>query len=198
MVLWYQYYDRSKPYLKEYKGFNLWYDYNNGKHHDMRRVRTVWLEHWVRRFCRHEAYSRAFGYLIVLPMFLYLYKTYNRFKPEKKKDDTSIYSGAQFVAALGRNQYGFESRVSKSFEHSIGVIMGKEIMSHILQQDSDPFRQSELGDEDQGLAGDFSELDILELRKEKNHLPHVGIVYSRPEMHYLNEKPNDYLSPYKV
>ena len=71
-------------------------------------------------------------------------------------------------------------------------------MSHILQQDSDPFRQSELGDEDQGLAGDFSELDILELRKEKNHLPHVGIVYSRPEMHYLNEKPNDYLSPYKV
>ena len=53
-------------------------------------------------------------------------------------------------------------------------------------------------DDGQGLAGDLSEEDILDLRREKKHEPHIGIVYRHPHKHYLNESPNDLLSPYKV
>ena len=76
--------------------------------------------------------------------------------------------------------------------------MGKEILTHILSQDKDMFRQEELSDEDGGLAGDLTNEDIIDLYKEDKHEPHLGIVYKAPHKHYLNEKPNDFLSPYKV
>ena len=196
-MVWYERLRRDIPYIKEYRHFNLWYDYNNGKHHDMKRVRTIWLEHWIKRMCKHEAYSRYIGMFIVVPMWLWIFSTYKRFKPLPKPEE-SLYSGAQFVASIGRNQFGYETRAAKSFEHAMGVVLGKEILGHILSQDSDVFRQEELQDEDQGLAGDFSEEDVLQLWKEPNHVPHAGIVYFRPEKHYLNEKPNDFLSPYKI
>jgi hypothetical protein len=109
-----------------------------------------------------------------------------------------LYTGPEYIGALGRNPYGYETRVGKSFEHVISVLLGGEIMTHILNQDSDIFRTEELQDEDQGLMGDFSEEDILDLHREKKHEPHLGIVYRHPGKHYLNEKPNDLLSPYKV
>lgn len=194
---WYEHLDRKLPYIKEYRHFNLWYNYNNGQHHDMKRLRTVWMEYWIRRFCKHEAYSRTFMGYVVMPFFLYMYTSYKRFQPLKAQDE-SIYSGSQYVASIGRNHYGFETRAAKSFEHAMSVALGSEILTHILSLDTDFFRAEELGDEDQGLMGDFSEEDIISLRKEENHLPHVGIVYFRPELHYLNAKPNDYLSPYKI
>jgi len=197
-MVWYENLDRSKPYIKDYRGFNLWYDWNNGKHHDMKRIRSVWFNHWLYRMTKHEAHARFFGYMCILPFFSFAFKTINRFRPKVIKEEESLYSSAQFIATISRNQYGFETRASKSFEHAIGVLLGKNMMSHILSQDKDVFRQEELGDEDRGLAGDFTEEDILSLKKEENHLPHVGIVYRRPEKHYLNAKPNDFLSPYKV
>lgn len=109
-----------------------------------------------------------------------------------------MYSGAEYVATLGRNSYGFESRAAKSFEHAISVVLGGEIMTHILNQDADIFRTEELQDEDQGLAGDFTEEDILDLHREKHHEPHLGIVYRHPARHHLNDKASDLLSPYKV
>jgi len=196
-MVWYEKLDRTIPYQKIYRGFNLWYDFNNGKHHDMKRLRTVWLEHWLKRFCKHEAYSRSFIIFCIFPLYGYLFSTYKRFQP-LKKSGTEYFSGAQYVANIGRNHYGFETRATKSFEHAMSTLLGRDILSHILSMDSDVFRKDETGDEDKGLVGDFSEEDIISLKKQENHLPHVGIVYFRPEMHYLNEKPNDFLSPYKV
>lgn len=80
----------------------------------------------------------------------------------------------------------------------MSIILGNEIMNHILSQDADVFRAEELSDDDQGLAGDLSEEDILDLHREKKHEPHLGIVYRHPHRHYLNEKPSDLLTPYKV
>jgi hypothetical protein len=80
----------------------------------------------------------------------------------------------------------------------MGVMLGNEIMNHILSQDSDMFRAEQLGDDGQGLSGDFAEEDILDLHREKKHEPHLGIVYRHPHRHYLNDSPNDLLSPYKV
>jgi hypothetical protein len=109
-----------------------------------------------------------------------------------------LFTGAQYVANIGRNPFGFETRVGKSFEHVISVALGGEIMTHILNQDADMFRTEELQDEDQGLSGDFSEEDILDLYRDKKHEPHLGIVYRHPHRHHLNEAPNDLLSPYKI
>lgn len=196
-MVWYENLDRSIPYTKQYRGWNMWYNYNNGKHHEMRRVRMMWFEHWVKRMVQHEFYMRIFGAWITIPFLFWAFKTYKRFKPLKEEDET-IFSGAQYVASIGRNQFGFETRATKSFEHTLAVLLGSEILGHILSQDSDMFRQEELSDEDSGLAGDFTEDDIVQLRKEPGHVPHVGIVFFHPEKHYLNEKPNDFLSPYRI
>ena len=111
----------------------------------------------------------------------------------------AYFSGAQFVAAIGRNQYGYETRVTKSFEHSLSILLGKEILGHTLSQDFDIFRQEHLADLDSGLAGDMNEEDVLDLMKDNSkHAPHLGICYRNPQHHYLNDKPNDLLSPYRV
>jgi len=44
----------------------------------------------------------------------------------------------------------------------------------------------------------FINKDILDLHRDKKHEPHMGIVYRHPHRHFLNEGPNDVLSPYKV
>lgn len=164
----------------------------------MKRLRFLWTEHWLRRLCKHEAYHRFLLAFVGLPFMAWVLKTRGRFRPLGNTEEESFYSGAQYVASIGRNQFGFETRATKSFEHAMSVILGKDILGHILSQDNDIFRQEELGDEDKGLSGDFAEEDIIDLRKELKHEPHVGIVYFRPDRHYLNEKPNDLLSPYKV
>lgn len=194
---WYENLDRSKPYRKDFRGWNLWYNFNNGKHHEMKRLRTAWLEHWLKRLCKHEGHYRPIAAVIGFPFVAWCFKTWKRFSPLPEPEDT-IYSSSQYIASIGRNQFGFETRAAKSFEHVISVVLGSEILGHILSQDSDIFRQEELGDEDKGLAGDFSEDDIVQLRKPEGHVPHVGIVFFKPERHYLNEKPNDFLSPYKL
>ena len=71
-------------------------------------------------------------------------------------------------------------------------------MSHVFNADSDNFRAEQIGDDDQGLSGDLSEEDILDLYREKNHEPHVGIIYRHPQHHYLNDAPSDLLTPYKT
>ena len=109
------------------------------------------------------------------------------------------FTGAMYIASIGRNQYGYETRVTKSFEHSLSVLLGKEILGHIFSQDFDSFRQEHLADLDSGLAGDMSEEDVLDLMKDiDKHPPHMGVVYRNPHLHYLNDKPNDLLSPYRV
>ena len=80
----------------------------------------------------------------------------------------------------------------------MSVLLGNEIMTHVFNADSDNFRAEQIGDDDQGLSGDLSEEDILDLYREKNHEPHLGIVYRNPQHHYLNDAPNDLLSPYKI
>lgn len=196
-MVWYENLDRSKPYLKNFRGWNLWYNYNNGNHHEMKRLRTSYIEHWLRRMGKHEAHARTFASFVLLPFAFWLFKTFKRFRPVKEEEEM-IYNSDQYVASIGRNPYGFETRATKSFESAIGVLLGKEILNHILSQDSDMFRQEELGDEDDGLVGDFTEDDILNLRKTPGHAPHIGVVLFHPDKHYLNEKPNDFLSPYKV
>lgn len=196
-MVWYEMLDRSRPYVKNHRGWNLWYNYNNGKHYEMHRMKYVYFDHWLRRFTKTEGAFRFVGAYLFLPFLFWAYKTYKRFGIPPKEEE-SLYSEVQQVANLSRNPYGFETRAAKSFEHMLGILLGKEIMGHILSQDSDIFRQEELGDEDEGLVGDFTEEDVLHLRKQVGHSPHVGIVFFEPDRHYLNEKPNDFLSPYKV
>ena len=45
-------------------------------------------------------------------------------------------------------------------------------MTHVFNADSDNFRAEQIGDDDQGLSGDLSEEDILDLYREKimNHI----------------------------
>lgn len=192
---WYENLNRSIPYMKQYRSLNLWYDYNNGKHREIVKPRTLIVDYWIQRFFKHEAHSRLFYAAIGVPCLAWLVSVKGRFAGSKKEEQ-EYYSGAQFVASIGRNSYGFETRAPKTFEHCIGVLLGKEVLGHILSQDSDILRQDEIEDENDGLTSDFSNSDMVDLRKEPNHTPHFGIVYLRPERHYLNAKPSDELSPY--
>ena len=196
-MVWYERLDRTVPYPKNYQGFNLWYNFNNGKHQDMKRVRTWWIDHWIRRMTKHECFNQIFWPMVILPFIAYAFKIRKRFKTLPEQEET-VFSGSQFVAFIGRNHWGYETRASKSFESAINTLMGKDIISHITNQDNDPYRVEELEDEKSGLVGDFTEEDIIELRKQEKHEPHLGIVFRYPEHHYLNEKPNDMLSPYKL
>ena len=45
----------------------------------------------------------------------------------------------------------------------------------------------------------MTEEDILDLMKDDSkHPPHLGVVYRNPQHHYLNDKPSDLLSCYKI
>lgn len=195
--MWYQLLDRSKPYVKDFRRWNMWYDYNNPKHHEIQKLRTSFLEHIGRRLFKHEAYLRFFGAFCFFPFIAFLLKQRSKYKKQKEAQP-SIYSASQLVANIGRNNWGYETRPNSSFEKTISVLIGGDLMNHILQADSNPFRSEESQDEDAGLMGDFTEEDILDLFRETKHEPHLGIVYRRPDKHYLNVAPNDFLSPYKI
>lgn len=160
-------------------------------------MRSLWLEHILKRFTKHEAHTRFFLFFVVGPFLFFLNKSKKRFSKDPEPEPF-LYSGPQYVATIGRNQMGFETRAAKSFEHVMSIILGNEIMNHILNQDGDIFKAEELSDDDQGLTGDLSEEDALDLLRESQHEPHLGIVYRHPHKHYLNEKPNDFLSQYRI
>ena len=80
----------------------------------------------------------------------------------------------------------------------MSVLLGGDILGHILEQDSDLYRAEELADDDDGLAGDLSEEDVADLLRTKHHEAHLGIVFRHNDKHPLNDRPNDYLSPYKL
>jgi len=195
--MWYQLLDRSQPYAKDYRRWNLWYDYNNPKHHEIKRLRTTFIEHIARRLFKHEAYVRFFGAFCFVPFIFFLFKQKGKYKALKEAEP-SIYSTPMLVASTGRNAYGFETRANRSFEQGISTVVGGDLLNHILSADSDQFRSEEQQDEDAGLVGDFTEEDILDLYRDKKHEPHMGIVYRHPHKHHLNEAPSDLLSPYKV
>jgi hypothetical protein len=191
--MWYQGLDRSVPYAKDYRRWNLWYDYNNPKHHEIKRLRTTFIEHVARRLFKHEAYLRFFGAFCFIPFLFFLWKQRSKYR-QTKQPEPSIYSTAQLIANIGRNTYGFETRANRSFEQALSVVVGGDLMNHILSADSDQFRSEEQQDED----ADFTEEDILDLYRDKKHEPHLGIVFRHPHRHHLNDSPNDLLSPYKV
>jgi hypothetical protein len=195
--MWYQLLDRSQPYAKDYRKWNLWYDYNNPRHHEIKRLKTTYLEHIGRRLFKHESNLRFFGAVCFWPFLFFLIKQKGKYK-QPKEEEPIIYSAAHTIANIGRNNYGFETRANNSFEMGMSVLVGGELLSHILEADSNPFRSEENQDEDAGLVGDFTEEDILDLFRETKHEPHLGIVYRHPHKHHLNETPSDYLSPYKV
>ena len=195
--MWYQGLDRSVPYAKDYRRWNLWYDYNNPKHHEIKRLRTTFIEHIARRLFKHEAYLRFFGAFCFIPFLFFLWKQRSKYR-QPQQPEPSIYSTAQLIANIGRNTYGFETRANRSFEQALSVVVGGDLMNHILSADSDQFRSEEQQDEDAGLSGDFTEEDILDLYRDKKHEPHLGIVFRHPHRHHLNDAPNDLLTPYKV
>lgn len=195
--MWYQTLNRTQPYLKNYRRWNMWYDYNNPRHMEIKRIRVTLFDHWVRRMCKHEAFTRYFMVAVWAPFVFFLYKQKKKFSPLPPKEE-SYYEVPQIVANIGRNAYGYETRAGKSFEHIMSVIMGGDLLNHILESDADQYRSDEQQDEDAGLTGDFSEEDILDLHRAPKHEPHLGIVYRHPNQHYLNEAPNDLLSPYMI
>lgn len=195
--MWYQSLDRSQPYAKDYRRWNLWYDFNNPKHHEIKRLRTTFIEHIARRFFKHEAYLRFFGAMCFVPFIVFCFKQRSKYK-KLKEPEQSIYSTPQLIANIGRNHFGFETRANRSFEQVLAIVVGGDLLNHILNADADIFRTEEGQDEDAGLFGDFAEEDVVDLFREKKHEPHLGIVYRHPHKHHLNQAPNDLLSPYKV
>lgn len=85
-MVWYQHLNRSTPYLKNFRRWNMWYDYNNAKHHEMKRMKSIFLEHMLRRMCKHEAYQRFFLMFCGIPLVLFFLKSKKRFakKPEEE------------------------------------------------------------------------------------------------------------------
>jgi hypothetical protein len=194
--MWYQYLNRKQPYMKNFRKWNLWYDHNNPRHFEILRQRATFFEHILRRICKHDVNMRAFFGFVLFPFFAFLWKQKKRFT--KQNNDELSVTSAQLIANTGRNKYGFESRGTKSFEHSLGILISKNVLSHTLEGGSNPFMSEEMIDEDAGLEADFNAEDLLNMHKEDKHEPHVGIVFRHPHKHYLNDSPNDYLSPYKV
>lgn len=190
--------NRSQPYMKNYRRMNLWYDYNNIKHWEVGKATMSWPVHFVKRVCKHDFHFRAFNMFFGLPFFLFLLNQRKKFKPKKEEKKENYYGYAQYVANIGRNHYGFETRVTKSFEHTLSAVVGDEVLNHILNMDGVQSRTEANQDESAGLAGDFAEEDIVDIYREEKHDPHLGIVYRHPHKHYLNDSPNDLLSPYKV
>ncbi len=195
--MWYQSLDRSQPYAKDYRRWNLWYDFSNPKHHEIKRLRTTFTEHIMRRFFKHESYLRFFSAFCIAPFIFFLVKQRSKYKVLPEPEEPA-YSTPQLIANIGRNHFGFETRANRSFEQVMSVVVGGSLLSHILNADADIFRTEENQDEDAGLMGDFAEEDIVDLFREKKHEPHLGIVYRHPHRHHLNQTPSDYLSPYVV
>merc|ERR1712032_1171768 len=93
--------------------------------------KMTWFEHWIKRLCKHESHSRFALAFLGIPFALFILKQRKKYKKDPEAE-ASIYSGAQYVAAIGRNQFGFETRATKSFEHALSVLLGNEIMSHVF------------------------------------------------------------------
>jgi hypothetical protein len=91
-MVWYQNLDRSKPYLKNFRRWSLWYDYNNAKHHEIKKMRMNWLEAMMRRFFKHEAYFRFFAVFCGLPFLFFLKKSMNRYsKPAEPEESFFLF-----------------------------------------------------------------------------------------------------------
>lgn len=88
-MVWYQTLKRTQPYLKNYRRWNLWYDYNNPKHLEMKRVKIIWLEFFLKRMFKHEAYSRYFLVFCGLPLIFFLLKTKKRFTKEAEPEPST-------------------------------------------------------------------------------------------------------------
>jgi hypothetical protein len=78
-MVWYQYLKRTQPYLKNYRRWNLWYDYNNPKHQEIKRTKILWLEYALRRMFKHEAHTRYFLVFVGIPLFFWMLNTKKRF-----------------------------------------------------------------------------------------------------------------------
>jgi hypothetical protein len=85
--MWYQTLKRTQPYLKNYRRLNLWYDYNNNKHQEIKRLKVLWLQHGLRRMTKHESYERFFLAFCVLPFLLWLNKQKKKYSKPKPADE---------------------------------------------------------------------------------------------------------------
>jgi len=89
-MVWYESLRRDVPYIKNYRRWNLWYDFNNPKHQEIRRLKMTWFEHWVKRICKHEAHARFALAFIGVPLFFFLNKCRNRFMKDPEPEPGKI------------------------------------------------------------------------------------------------------------
>ena len=88
---WYESLDRSTQYTKNYRRWNLFYDFNNSKHHEMKRLRSLWVEHWMRRLFKHEAHLRFFLAVVGCPALFWINGFRKRFKAKPAEEDGNNY-----------------------------------------------------------------------------------------------------------
>ncbi len=85
--MWYQYLNRSQPYLKNYRRWNMWYNHNNPQHREIKRLKAIWLEHALRRLCKWEAHTRFFIAFCLFPMGFWLAKQKKKFSKPKAPEE---------------------------------------------------------------------------------------------------------------
>ncbi len=85
-MVWYESLRRDVPYIKNFRRWNLWYDFNNPKHQEIRRLKMTWFEHWIKRICKHEAYARFSLAFLGIPLFVFLNKSRKRFQKDPEPE----------------------------------------------------------------------------------------------------------------
>ena len=85
-MVWYESLRRDVPYIKNFRRWNMWYDYNNPKHQEIRRLKMTWFEHWIKRMCKHEAHSRFALAFLGIPFFLFIMKQRKKYKKDPEPE----------------------------------------------------------------------------------------------------------------
>jgi hypothetical protein len=85
-MVWYESLRRDVPYIKNFRRWNMWYDYNNPKHQEIRRLKMTWFEHWIKRLCKHESHSRFALAFLGIPLALFIMKQRKKYKKDPEPE----------------------------------------------------------------------------------------------------------------
>ncbi len=83
-MVWYENLNRTYPYRKNFRKWNLWYDYNNPKHYEIKAIRLSMLSYFLKRLFKHEANFKYFKVICFFPLLLLISKAKRYSKPKRQ------------------------------------------------------------------------------------------------------------------
>ena len=119
-------------------------------------------------------------------------------KPEEDKRPQEVYN--RLISIFQKNKYGFHTRIMSDFDLLLEAALNERFLDDSSGYYDDPITQKEIEDMEQGLNGDFAEVDVKHLLKDKDDGHHGG---GKKCMRYpgrfgTNYEKTDDLSIYKV